>query len=283
MKPRFKDSIFIAIKIIIVFMTTIIAFFILKKIFVDVGGMPESFKKVYSESIFSNRGIITPVLFIIFITILFHLLINYIKLNYNIPVSNKTRGLVFGGIYGILWFLGFLELSVVYNSNIYRHLLSAIRDMLTLLVFGAAAGLMFTKKTNKYSIDRKTFLAIPFVGVFFLIMHWAQYGITFHELNQTIDNGWQILYLFCLGSWIGFMYLFLRQSDKNSLWNIFFFAFNLIGVNWILYTSFYLVFLNLPIFDLIIRCLFDLIGITVGVVFVEVLMIRKKHLTIASI
>ncbi len=220
-----NERILVVTKILIIFFATFVSFFILKSIFANVGGMPESFKKVYPESIFVKLGIINPILFLVFTIILLHLLINYIKIYTKIPFKSEIRGSIFGGMFGILWFLGFLELSIVYNSNITRHLLSAFRDMLSLLIFGTISGLLFKTKrnTNKYSWNIINLLAILFVGIFFLIMHILQYSLTLLKLNQTVSNWLQIFYLFSLGSWIGFMYTLLRQPDKKPIWNIIFF------------------------------------------------------------
>lgn len=257
------------LKGILIIILTFTVFILLKNIFAQVGGMPQSFKNAYPESYFIKTGTFYPAIILLMIMIFIHLLLNYICLQKTIPYRNCLKGLLYGAAFGILWFFGFLELVFTYHSDFFRHASSGLRDLLSLIVFGILAGIFFTTKTPSIEKHREAVGVMLYTAIFFTVFHGAQYYLTFTAIKQQVDDISIVFWLLGTGAWIGLMYYGLSPKMENILKKTMFFACNTFGINWFLYTSFYHLFLDIPVLDLLIRCGFDIAGIFLGLFLYE--------------
>lgn len=259
------------LKGLFVIIITFIVFIALKNVMGDIGGMPESFKAAYGDSIFIKAGLFYPAVITLFLIIFIHLLLNYCYLFKYIGLVPNKRGIMYGLLFGGLWFLGFIELIVTYHSNYQRHILSGIRDLISLSIFGLMIGILFKNNSIK-TVKRheSLFVIIPVAG-FFALFHGIQYHLTFKEIEQSANNIFIILWLLMIGAWIGIMYYYLAPSSNKVVFKVCFFSLNVFGINWLLYTSFYNLFLDIPYNDILIRCTFDSFGVLIGVMIYELL------------
>jgi hypothetical protein len=257
------------LKTIFIVSMTFAVFILLKNTIAQVGGMPQSFKDAYHESYFIRTGTFYPAIILLMTVILIHLLWNYVYLNKTIHCLTHFKGTWYGLAFGILWFFGFLELVVIYHSNFFRHVASGVRDLISLTVFGSLAGICFT--TKAVNIDRKGESpgVILYSSVLFALFHGVQYSFTFTALEQHVDDLFAVVWLLSTGGWIGIMYYYFSPKIDNIVLKTTFFAVNTFGINWLLYTSFYHLFLEIPAFDLLIRCIFDILGILLGLLLYE--------------
>jgi hypothetical protein len=129
--------------------------------------MPILFIEKYQSSIFIRNNILQLSLIAVMVICLIHIGLNYLLQKDNILINGKYGGMVFGLLFGILWFLGFIELIVIYQSDSLKHLLSACRDLLTLAAFGIFLGLLIPKTIKLNMITPRYLLIIPIVGTIF--------------------------------------------------------------------------------------------------------------------
>lgn len=258
---------------------TFIVFIALKSVIGDIGGMPESFKAAYDDSIFIKAGLFYPAVITLFLMIFIHLLFNFCYLQKYIGLVPSKRGIVYGALFGGLWFFGFMELIVTYHSNFQRHLLSGIRDLISLSIFGLMIGILFKRDAIKTVKRQESLFVIIPVAVFFAIFHGIQYQLTFKGIEQSANDILTVLWLLMIGAWIGFMYYFIAPSSNNIVFKASFFSINVFGLNWLFYTSFYNLFLDIPYSDIVIRCAFDSFGVLIGVMVYELL---KKGVLVSA-
>lgn len=254
-------------KAALVVVLTFAVFLIMRSILADVGGMPDAFKNAYPPSVFVETGTFTPAIILLMSTILLHLLFNYRALNLSMPCPDRIKGATYGFLFGMLWFLGFLELVFVYGSSLERHVSSGIRDLVTLTWFGVLSGLFFSTPGQPHiGLPKSAHAAIIVVcvSVSFAFFHWLQYALTLPQIEQRVDDALSVFWLLITGAWIGVMSIFLGNRTQTPLGNAFNFSVNVFGVNWLLYTSFYALFLAIPIADILIRCMFGIVGVFVG-------------------
>jgi hypothetical protein len=252
------------LKGIAVLIVTFAVFLLLKKLIGNIGGMPRVFTEAYPPSIFVRMDIVPAAASVIMTIIMTHLLLNYMRVRRTIPVAPMFRGSMYGFMYGILWFFGFLEMVVVNNSDVFRHVSSGVRDCVSLGTFGTMAGILFYSRDKAPVADDISFVVIIPVSIFFALFHQAQFYFTFPEVNQHVYDVRGVVWLFAAGAWIGFMYYVFRLSGKSTLRRVVYFSVNLFGINWLLYNSFYRVFIDIPVSDIIIRCAFDVAGVIAG-------------------
>ncbi len=274
----------IAVKTLGLFFTTFIIFFTVIKLIGAVGigdldGIPSSLIDAYGPSTFVKNGVLVPAFFTLIITILVHLYVCFLIIDKGMRQKRFLKGLLFGAVFGVLWAFGFLELTLVYNSDLLIQIKSSIRDGSSLVVFGLLTGVFFgTKSTITEPARKNGLLAVPLCALGFALFHGMQYYLTFPALDQSIDNIVTILWLLGTGGWIGFMYFLIKPRIKKygRVFNILFFTVVLVGIDWTLFTYFFNLYLDIPVFDMNIRCLFDLAGIGLGLSVYEFLDERLK-------
>lgn len=250
-----------------VIIITILTFGMVSKLIGSVGNMPQSLIDTYGESIFVSNGVKLPAIIVLCSLITAFLLINFNLIKDGIHNNSLFKGLIYGSSFGILWFLGFTELIVIFDSGSFSHIESSIRDFTSLTVFGLASGMLLCK-SDITIINRnpRSLMVVPFVAIMFAFFHGAQYYFTLEPINLRINSSSDVLWLLTTGAWIGFMYYLFSPGIKfkNKYLGIVFFSFSVFGTNWLLYTSFYNIFLNIPLWDVVLRCFTSSTGVLIG-------------------
>lgn len=267
-----KKYILFIIKIFLLFLTTFTIFILGHRFIGEIGRLPSSFINAFEKSFFVKNGLFWQALITLIILAFIHLIISFWIVEKGMRQNKYIKGLLFGVAFGILWFFGFLEISIIYRDSIIVQVQNGIRDSIAMTMFGLLAGsLLGTKSIIKDSNKKNDLLVIPITAISFAIFHGVQYYITFPALDQSIKNIYQILLLLCTGGWIGFMYKLLKSQIKNfnPILSSLFFAVIVVGIDWFFYNTFFNLWLDIPIYDLVIRQLFSTTGITVGLVSYE--------------
>lgn len=273
-----KNIIFIT-KNLLVVIVTILIFGLVSKTIGGVGNMPQSLIDTYGDSIFVKNGAKLPAIITLCSIIMGFLLINFHVIKNGIHNNRLFKGLIFGSSFGILWFLGFTELIIIFNSGSFSHLESSIRDFISLTVFGLLSGALLCKSDiTKIERNPRSLMAVPFVAIIFAVFHGAQYYFTLDPINLRISSFMDVLWLLATGAWIGFMYYLFSPGIKfnNKYLGILFFSFSVFGTNWLLYTSFYNIFLDIPLWDVFLRCFAGCTGVLIGLVAYEYILGRKE-------
>ncbi|KGK91486.1 hypothetical protein DP73_03510 [Desulfosporosinus sp. HMP52] len=273
-----KEAIIFALKNLTVIIITILTFGSVSKLIGGVGNMPKSLIHTYGESIFVSNGVKLPAIIVLCSLIMVFLLINFNLIKDGIHNNRHFKGLIYGCSFGILWFFGFTELIVIFDSGNFSHIESSIRDFMSLTVFGLLSGMLLCK-SEITTIKRtpRSLMAVPFVAIMFAFFHGAQYYFTLEPINLRINSFIDILWLLTTGGWIGFMYYLFSPGIKfkNKYVGIIFFSYSVFGTNWLLYTSFYNIFLAIPLWDVILRCLTSCTGVLVGLTAYQYLLVKQ--------
>jgi hypothetical protein len=259
-------------KTLVLFLTTFLAFIAIKNLIGAVGmgdmdGIPSSLVAAYGPSVFVRNNMLAPAFFTMIITIVVHMFVCFLVLEKGMRQKKILKGLLFGAAFGALWAFGFLELAVVFKSDLSIQIKSAIRDASAFAVFGSLAGILFGSKTAISEPGRKNGpLAVALCALGFALFHGIQYRLAFPAIETSMNSGFSVLWLLCAGGWIGFMYLLMIPGIKKRgrYFNVLFFTVAVVGIDWTLFTFFFNLYLDIPVIHLVIRCLFDLAGIALG-------------------
>lgn len=260
------------LKNLLVLIITLATFGLASRIVNGTGNMPQFMVDAYASSIFIKANTKTLAIISLCSIIVIFLLINFHFIKEGIHNKRFVKGLIYGGCFGIVWFFGFMELIIINHSeNIAHHLRSGIRDLLCLSIFGLVAGI-FLSKSDDTKIKRTSIslLSIPIVALFFASFHGAQFYFTFKPISayQKISSFTDIMWLLTFGAWVGFMYYLFSPGIKfkNKYLKAAFFAYFIFGTDWLLFNLFYNIFLEIPLGDLLLRCLTGCTGIFIGLV-----------------
>jgi hypothetical protein len=82
------------------------------------GGFPHYFKEAYDASVFVKNGTVLYAVVILMVTIIALFYYNFHVAGRKIHRNGPLAGFLYGSSFGILWFIGFLELCVVYLLRI---------------------------------------------------------------------------------------------------------------------------------------------------------------------
>ncbi|MCX8131524.1 MAG: hypothetical protein N3I35_15705 [Clostridia bacterium] len=270
-----KKNIIFIIKNFLVLIITILMFGAASKLINGTGNMPQFLIDAYESSMFLKTGTKTLAIISLCSIITVFLLLNFHMIKEGIHNNRLVKGLIYGGSFGIVWFFGFTEFIVINHSeNALQHLRSSIRDLLCLSLFGLVAGALLCKsQNNRMKRNLSSLVSIPFIALFFAVFHGTQLYFTFRSVaeRQTISGLLDIIWLLAFGMWIGFMYYLFCPGIrfKNKYLKSLFFSYSIFGTNWLLFNSFYNIFLDIPLWDLFIRCFTGCTGIFIGLVVYE--------------
>lgn len=232
------------------------------------GAFPQYFQDAFGPSIFVKTGTLTWALAVLMVVILVCFYVNFHRTGRRLHRKAPVAGLLYGFSFGALWFVGFLEMGTIYPSEEpIRHVLSGVRDGLMLTLSGLAAGLVLRSVPSAAEPrQRGDWLIVPLVATGFAVFHGAQYYVTAAVLHQGIRNLESVLFLLGLGGVTGWMAWLHRplRPDLPGWKRGLHFTMIYFGVNWVLYSSFYLLFLDIPLLDFAIRCAADLAGVLCG-------------------
>ena len=247
---------------------TFMVFLVCRKLIGSTGQFPKTFADLYAPSVFIETGTFVPAMIGLNTAILVLLISQFRLVQAALPGRAWQKGLLYGASFGMLWFIAFFELIFVYGSDHpINHLFSGLRDLCTLSSCGLIAGLLFGQ--DGPGIDqrrRESPLSILVVAAFFSLGHILQYAVTFPGLEQDIGKIDSILWLAALGLWIGFQYYLFSPGlrGRNRFLRNLHFSVPLFGLNWLLYNSFYALFLDIPLWDIFIRSFAGAFGVFVG-------------------
>ncbi|MDF2593742.1 MAG: hypothetical protein K0R69_83 [Clostridia bacterium] len=284
-----KKDIMFLLKNLIVYMTTILVFGVASKMINGSGNMPQFMIDAYETSIFIKTNTKTLAIVSLCSVIVVFLLISFHFIKDGIHNNRIIRGLIYGGSFGIVWFFGFTEMIIINHSDkIFYHLRSGVRDLLCLSLFGLTAGLLLCKNDNgKITRKPSSLLSVIFIGVFFAFFHGIQYYFTFESISayQRVSHFTDVLWLLAFGAWIGFMYYILSPGIKlkNRYLGALFFSYFIFGTDWLLFNLFYNVFLDIPLWDLFLRCFAGCTGVFIGLVTHEYILSRKSSILLKDI
>lgn len=274
-----KNAIIFAIKNLSVIIMTILTFGSVSKLIGSVGNMPQSLIDTYGESIFVSNGVKLPAIIVLCSLIMVFLLVNFNLIKDGIHNNRHFKGLIYGCSFGILWFFGFTELIVIFDSGSLSHIESSIRDFTSLSIFGLVSGMLLCKsEITMIKRTPRSLMAVPFVAIMFAFFHGAQYYFTLEPINLRINSFIDILWLLTTGGWIGFMYYLFSPGIKfkSKYVGIMFFSYSVFGTNWLLYTSFYNIFLDIPLWDVVLRCFSSSTGVLIGLTAYQYLLVKKE-------
>ena len=187
----------------------------------------------------------------------------------NLPGKRLAKGWWYGISFTGLWFLGFIEGSILWDTTFLDEVCNWLPDGISLLLMSLALG-AFVAQDNipaeKRSLKRKILPAFM-VAVLFFIGRYVAYWVV--QINRAFNPSPTDVFLCTLAMaiWIGVMYVVVGAGSKghSPVSRALYFAGIIIGIDWLLFNLFGLVFFDLPLLDVATRALLDLPFIALGV------------------
>lgn len=230
----------------------------------------------YPPSYFVRNGLFLPAAAIALFIIFLFLCIVFISIQENLPGSTLAKGIRFGVSFGGLWLIGVIGMSIFFGSPLRHEVLGGASDCASLIILGVLLG-AFTATDSFDGSDgslMRMIAALLIIAFFFTIGQFAAFMLMIELPYFNISGSSTFVWTVILGVWFGVSYWLLRHGiikEYSPVKRSFFFGGIVIGINWILFNLFVLLFVDLPILDPIILSVLNVVSIIVGIFVFETL------------
>lgn len=223
----------------------------------------------YPPSLFVQSGLLKPAAGIALLIIFFLLGVVFMFIQENLPGPKLLKGIRFGVSFGGLWLIGVIGMSIFFDSPVLHEVLGGACDCAALIILGILLG-VFTATDNVCSSDgspMRIISAIIIISLFFILGQYAAFilmnGTSYFNISGLDTFYWTAI----LGLWAGVTYWLLRQGimkEYSPVKRSFFFGGVIIGINWILFNLFVLLFVDMPFPDPFILSVLNIVSIILG-------------------
>lgn len=227
-------------------------------------------------SIFVKQGILIPAIicwellaFGVF-TMLFCLIEG------KLPGKKKTKGIIYGISFGILYFIGMFEACLLTDSSVYSEFFMGLTDCLSIIVMGLLLGIFLGSDSNTKFVSRNL-ISIVVIATFYTIGRYFSYTVLSINSTYSTKSLGTLIWTIAMGVWVGVIYNLLASGIKGGtlLTKALYFGF-IYGLNWIINHVFIYTVLEFS-WDLLIRSGADVIYLIIGAyVFSKITLAAEK-------
>lgn len=196
----------------------------------------------------------------------------FVKFQDKIPGYRITKGLLYGALIAIFWFLGVVETHSVSGTLLNNEIVMGLCDAIPMLVLGLLLGLFASdKKASKTQNEilkefRNPVLPIAIFTILYLALRYIGYGTNIISSGLWDRTVATFVWTLIMGIFVGMLYLFLGQATKTTseIGSALLFGFIIFGVNWISFSSMIPLAFKGTLVDILTRCICDMISTTMS-------------------
>jgi hypothetical protein len=191
--------------------------------------------------------------------------------------TKRLKGVLFGIALGGMYLVGMIEAYVVYPVSLFGEIYTGMVDGVGIFLMSLLLGRYMADDTPEgKSAAYPAFPAILIVPVVYVLVRYFSYTVLHIESTYVTRLPATFLWTAGMGCWCGIMYLLVGRGVRpgRPLVHALIFGGLVFGVNWVIFNLFALLFIKLPIADLLYRSVFDSLAVIVGV-YVSSLLSRK--------
>ena len=182
--------------------------------------------------------------------------------------TGLRKGVLFGLALSGLWIMGMIEAYVIFKVSLLGEIYTGIADSCGILVMSVLLGKYLAKdNTGQEKQKSVKFAAILIILVMYLIVRYCAYVVLYIDSAYSTRPLATLLWTVGMGGWVGIMYRLVggEIGPHHPLKDAVMFGGLVFGLNWLLYNLFALLFIVVPVSDLISRSGFDTFGVILGV------------------
>ena len=224
----------------------------------------------YPASYFIESGLFRPAAAIALLGIFILLGTVFLFIRENLPGSRMSKGARFGIAFGGLWLIGVPGMTIFFGSPILHEIVGGASDCLSLVALGLLLGVLTGTDSPRVTTPRPA-LAVQVIGIIAFAFIIGQY-IAFLFMSKTpyfsITGPATFAWTVVLGLWAGAACWLLRDSPgpaRSRAGRALFLGGIVIGINWVLFNFFVLLFVAMPVTDPIILAGCNIASIMAGV------------------
>lgn len=230
----------------------------------------------YPPSYFVQSGLLKPAAAISLLIIFFLLSVVFVYIQENLPGSKLSKGIRFGVSFGGLWLLGVIGMSIFFGSPLSHEFAGGVSDCVSIIVLGILLGAFAATDSPSRSEASlvRIISAIIIITVVFIIGQYLAFVLMSDTPYLDIYGLSTFVWTAILGLWAGVGYWLLREgigTEKSLIWRSLYFGGFIIGIDWVLFNLFVLLFVAVPVLDPIILSVFNIVSVIIGMFVYETL------------
>jgi len=223
---------------------------------------------------------ISPVAGTMIFVAYFFLALIFVRIQKDIPGTKIQKGLLYGILFGILWFYGMIEGHIEQNVSLIKEIIFGLFETIPIITMSLLLGIFFADDSeNQFTIIlRNDIIAIVYIAFFYVIGRYFTYivvGVDSAYLGKKIPT---LLWVSGNGVLIGSMYYFLRHGIKqySIIKKALIFSFIVFGIDWILFNLFAPMLFDISFGDIVWRFVVDIFSVCLGIISFEKIFTGKK-------
>ncbi len=191
----------------------------------------------------------------------------FLAIQKRLPGTKLHKGFRFGIALGGMYLVGMLEAYVVYpvalSGEIYTGLVDGSGILLMSLLLGRYLA-VDTAEANSQS--RPLFPAILIILVIYVVVRYLTYTQLQIESTYATRPVATFIWTAGMGGWIGILYILVGANlyPASPFKQALVFGGLIFGLNWLIFNLFVLLFIQIPLVDLLYRSGFDALAIVLG-------------------
>ena len=262
-------------KTIVIILVSVIVDMLLHQI------VPMTQPAVLAPSVIVERGWLPPVAGTGILVTFGALAVVFVLLQENLPGKKLAKGLWYGVCFAGLWLIGFVEVSVIWGStSIADEVINWLPDGIPIILMSLLLGIFTARDSDPANENRARGNAAPVlvVAAFYLVGRYFAYGVVQTNAAYSTNPLEVFLWTLAMALWMGITYAALGPGARGhspttrALW----FGGVVLGIDWLLFHLFMLIFFRMSALDLVIRPGLDVLFVILGVFVSEKLAIKQE-------
>ncbi len=233
----------------------------------------------FTPSIFVERGWFPQAVSIALIMTFGAIAAVFVLIQKNLPGKKLSKGLLYGVSFAGLWLIGFIEMCAAWGTSFTTEVLNWLPDGIPIILMSLLLGIYTATDSDPATGNKMRGKVTPvlIIAAFYFVGRYFAYWVV--HTNAGPDPFVTFLWTLAMAVWMGIMYAALGSGSRGqtpttrALW----FGGVVIGINWLIFYLFMLVFFEWPVLDLIIRPGLDVLFVILGVYVCEKLAARASY------
>lgn len=270
------------IKNILRFVSIVLLATILRIIIQIIHGADPLAKVLTSSSLVQRLGepaIAGPAILLTY----FLLALIFVKIQKNLSGKKFQKGLLYGGLFGLLWFFGMIEGHIEMAAPLIAEIIFGLLETIPIITMSLLLAISFAEDSrDKINLlfKKYDFMLVSCIAFFYVAGRYFLYTII--GVNSTYSTNFIPISLWVIsnGIIIGSMYYFLSHkiTEQSYIKKALVFSFIVFGTDWLLFNLFAPLLFNISFFDIIWRPIVDIFFIFFGIMFYEIIIRKKSNL-----
>ena len=226
-----------------------------------------------TQSIVITSGFFPPIAFAALAMTFSIIGLIFLRIQNRLLGSKIQKGMLFGIVMSGIWIIGMTEAHVLFSLSLLGEIYTGFADSCGIFILCLLLGKYFADDTPANKSKPKTrYISILIIATMYIVVRYFSYTILNIESAYITNPFGTFIWTAAMGIWIGIMYVVMDMNiyKKIPFKHALLFGGLVFGLQWILFNLFALLFVVVPVSDLLFRSVFDTIAIILGVYFFSV-------------